>query len=66
MMISGVRHLVLFLILYCLFCLACDLFFTFWLWLVVKDDAFRKPPLRGCEFWFDFRTGSSLNGCVFV
>lgn len=24
--------------------------------LVVKDDAFRKPPLRGCEFWFDFRT----------
>ncbi|CAH8385427.1 unnamed protein product [Eruca vesicaria subsp. sativa] len=24
--------------------------------LVVKDDTFRKLPLRGCEFWFDFRT----------
>ncbi|CAN7138135.1 unnamed protein product [Brassica rapa subsp. narinosa] len=55
LMISGVRHLVLFLIFILFVCLlACDLFFYL---LVVKDDAFRKPPpLRGCEFWFDFRT----------
>ncbi|KAL0896566.1 hypothetical protein Bca101_080527 [Brassica carinata] len=24
--------------------------------LVVKEDTFRKPPLRGCEFWFDSRS----------
>ncbi|KAJ0259382.1 Rho_N domain-containing protein [Hirschfeldia incana] len=24
--------------------------------LVVKEDTFRSKPLRGCEFWFDFRT----------
>ncbi|XP_010505939.1 PREDICTED: uncharacterized protein LOC104782647 [Camelina sativa] len=23
---------------------------------VVKDDTFRKQTLRGCEFWFDYRT----------
>lgn len=28
---------------------------------MVKDDTFGKQlPLRGCEFWFDFRTGSSF------
>lgn len=32
-------------------------FFLFFFYLVVKDDTFRKQALRGCEFWFDCRTG---------
>lgn len=61
-MISGVRNLVLVFwvnrahMVYTV-CSLVTLFF-FFSFLVVQGDTFRKQTLRGCEFWFDFRTGT--------